>query len=261
MGANDEELHPWIKPECVLLKKAIENELPTVGICLGGQLIAKAMGAKVEKNHSPEVGWFPIELTEEGKNDPILGSAGHEPTVYHWHSDTFHLPHAALLLGKSKACERQAYKIGQSTYGFQFHPEADHHLVQEWMKTHEVEKEIQELQRVSNKEHIQNSETQKNHSLKHEKASLKLSSALTSLFVKEAYNPIDCEYHDHLESWSVKKTTLIIEFENSKGKIQQGKGKIVDTFTIKAGEFIIFKEENSILWPIRQDRIKKLTAI
>jgi GMP synthase-like glutamine amidotransferase/transcriptional antiterminator Rof (Rho-off) len=260
MGANDEGHFPWIKKECELLKSAVGENLPTVGICLGGQLLAKALGAKIEKNGAVEVGWFPIHLTKEGKGDPIVSAGGSEPTVYHWHADTFHLPKDAVLLGKSKGCDRQAYKIGTHVYGFQFHPEADHQLVQEWMDTPEAERDIFSMIKSPGAHQVQDSKTQKEHSAQFEKSSLKYSSALSSLFITDPYDPIDCDHHDELESWSVKRTDLLMEFLDSKGNTRQCLGRIVDTFTIKAGEFIIFREENTTLWPIRLDKIKKLSA-
>jgi GMP synthase (glutamine-hydrolysing) len=260
MGANDESHHPWIKNECELLKATVGEKIPTVGICLGGQLVAKALGAKVEKNKSAEVGWFPIELTSAGKDDPIMSSSGPAPTVYHWHADTFHLPKNAVLLSKSQLCDHQAYKIDKHVYGFQFHPEADHLLVHGWLNTPEVERDIFGMIQVPGTHLIQDSKIQKENSARYEKSSIKLSAALSSLFINDHYDPIDCEYHDDLESWSVKKTPLVLEFINSHGEIQKIEGLIVDTFTIKAGEFVIFKEEDTTLWPIRQDKIKKLSA-
>src|SRR4051812_16193799 len=112
MGANDEAEHPWIKQECELLKACVLEEMPVVGICLGGQMMAKALGGKVEKNTTAEVGWFPISLNDAGQADQIAGAAGATPTVYHWHYDTFHLPTEAVLLGSSMHCPRQAYRLG-----------------------------------------------------------------------------------------------------------------------------------------------------
>src|SRR6185503_18161185 len=109
--------------------------------------MARGMGGSVEKNNVVELGWFPIHLNPAGKSDFVLGSAGESPTVYHWHEDTFHLPKEAKLLAYSKACPRQAYRIGEHAYGFQFHPEADHQLLHEWLSYEGIEDEIKDTQK------------------------------------------------------------------------------------------------------------------
>lgn len=166
MHANDDETNPWIPHECELLRACVLENMPVVGVCLGGQMMARALGGRVEKTGTVELGWFPIQLNAAGKTDPVLGSAGTSPTVYHWHEDTFHLPDNATLLAYSRGCPRQAYRVGERAYGFQFHPEADHQLLHEWLSYEGIEDEISETQKKYGSKTVQDAETQRNLSLR-----------------------------------------------------------------------------------------------
>lgn len=261
MGANDEDDHAWVRPEIALMRECVEASLPVVGICLGGQMLARAMGARVERNETHEVGWFPIEVTEEGRKDPILGAAGSNPTVYHWHGDTFHLPDEAVLLARSKACPRQAYRIRDNAYGFQFHPEADHQLVGEWLDLEGVEEEIQATQKAHGTKTIQDARTQRNRAPKGEKASLKITAGIGSLFRRIGCRGHSCASFEQLESWATARTTLVIEFEGPARKAVQLRGRIQAILSVTAGDFVIFQEENTLLWPIRMTDLAKAMPI
>lgn len=251
MSANDEVEHPWIQPEIALMRECIEAGYPVAGICLGGQMMARAMGGKVDKNDVHEVGWFPIEVTQEGSQDPILGAAGSNPTVYHWHGETFHLPPGATLLAKSRACPRQAYRLGERAYGFQFHPEADHQLVGEWLDVEGVEEEILATQKAHGTSTVQDAKTQRNRAPKGEKASLKITAGIGSLFRRLGCRGHQCASKQEIEHWVTHRTLLTIEFEGSHRKPVQLKGRIQSLLSVTAGEFAIFQEENTLLWPIR----------
>jgi GMP synthase (glutamine-hydrolysing) len=258
MGANDEHEHPWIRPEVALLRASVEAGLPVVGICLGGQMLARALGGRVEKNETHEVGWFPIEVTEEGRKDAILGAAGSNPTVYHWHGDTFHPPKEAVLLARSKACARQAYRIGETAYGFQFHPEADHQLVGEWLDVEGVEDEIRASQKAHGTRTVQDARTQRNRAPQGEKASLKITAGIGSLFRR-----IGCRGHEsappeQLEHWATHRTLLAIEFEGPGRKPVRLRGRIQALLSVTAGDFVIFQEECSLLWPIRTTDLARI---
>lgn len=255
MGANDENEHPWIRDEIKLMAATMKRKLPLVGICLGGQMLARAMGGRVEKSEGVELGWFPVELNEAGLADPVVGAAGPSPTVYHWHGDTFHLPPGAVLLGRSQACARQAYRIGDRAYGFQFHPEADHQLVLEWLSLKGVEEEIAEVQRDYGAQTVQDSATQRNHALKGEKASLKITAAISSLFEDVPYEPVSQEVRDNFDALLAQRSTIVIEFEDSRGNPIHLKGHIAAFLTVASGEYVIFQEETMILWPVRADLI------
>jgi GMP synthase-like glutamine amidotransferase len=123
MGVNDEETLPWLGPEKAFIKKALAADLPILGVCLGAQLMASALGAKVYPNRQKEIGWFEVEQTPEGLESGLLGSARRfEP--FHWHGDTFDLPLGAIRLAKSGACSNQAFAVGGRALGLQFHVEA-----------------------------------------------------------------------------------------------------------------------------------------
>jgi GMP synthase-like glutamine amidotransferase len=259
MSANDEREHAWIAPEVRLMRECIDAGYPAVGICLGGQLMARALGSKVEQNGIHEVGWFPIEVTEEGRKDPILGTAGSSPTVYHWHGDTFHLPEGATLLARSKACARQAYRIGDKVYGFQFHPEADHQLVGEWLDLDGVEDEIRATQKTHGTRTVQNAKTQRDRASKGEKASLKITAGIGSLFRKVGCRGHACASFEQFEHWATQRDLLVVEFEGPERKPLQLRGRIQALLSVNAGDFVIFQEENTVLWPIRMTDLAKVT--
>jgi GMP synthase-like glutamine amidotransferase len=118
MSANDEETRPWLSVEKRFIAEAVAGEKVVLGICLGAQLIASALGARVYPNAQPEIGWFPIERTRPG------GLAlPARADVFHWHGETFDLPPGALGFAGSEACRNQAFAIGERVVGFQFHLE------------------------------------------------------------------------------------------------------------------------------------------
>ncbi len=255
MSVNDEKEHAWIAKECRLLRSAIEKELPVVGVCLGGQLIAKSLGVRVSKNPRPEVGWHRIELNAKGLKDPIVSVAGPKPTVYHWHLENFELPPRAELLAHSTHCPRQAYRIGKKVYGFQFHPEADSQLLREWFLADDTEESIQVLRGEHGVESIQNAHTQRKHAIKGEASSLKITAAIGQLFRREEYAPIDGFLSEILTLASERQDELRIEIVGSSGKTFQLVGKIYHQMTIAHGEFVIVQSFDGILWPIRMDDI------
>lgn len=121
MSVNDEEKFPWLISEKQFVRRAIDIETPVLGICLGAQIIASAMGAKVFPNTEKEIGWFPIEGISHSAES--LFTFPRAMTVFHWHGETFDLPPGAIRLAKSKACENQAFQFGKSVIGLQFHLE------------------------------------------------------------------------------------------------------------------------------------------
>jgi GMP synthase-like glutamine amidotransferase len=124
MGIYDEADHPWLQREKQFLGEAIAAGKTVLGVCLGAQLIADALGTRVSRNRHREIGWFPIELTEQGQS---AGPFAHLPSrleVFHWHGDTFDLPAGAIHLARSKACEHQAFLYEGRVLGLQFHLES-----------------------------------------------------------------------------------------------------------------------------------------
>jgi GMP synthase-like glutamine amidotransferase len=129
MSVRDESEFPWLVEEKQFIRTCIDKKKSVLGICLGAQLIANAMGANVYRNPETEIGWFPIEgLTSfEGKTMclPL------RQMVFHWHSETFDIPDGAHCVARSEGCENQAFQLGKSVIGFQFHLESTPDTVQD----------------------------------------------------------------------------------------------------------------------------------
>jgi len=130
MSANDDL--SFLHEEVAIIEQAIARRQPVLGICLGAQLLAKALGAAVRRNAAPEIGWFPVHLTDAGREDRLLGQLANPFEVFHWHSDTFDLPEGATHLASSEACRNQAFRVGEFLYGFQFHPEVTPEMIADW---------------------------------------------------------------------------------------------------------------------------------
>ncbi len=121
MSVNDEAQHPWLSKEKKFIKRFIETGKPVLGVCLGAQLIATAMGAVVFPNPEKEIGWFFVEAA--GQKGEDVFQFPNKIKVFHWHGETFSLPQGAVLLARSQGCENQAFQIGRHVIGLQFHIE------------------------------------------------------------------------------------------------------------------------------------------
>lgn len=127
LSVNDEEMNPWLKTEKLFLKNAIKEGISVLGVCLGSQLIANALGEKVYKNSEKEIGWFQIESTG------FAVSALQFPKnikVFQWHGETFNLPEGSVHLAKSEVCVNQAFMFGKNVIALQFHLETTEESVQ-----------------------------------------------------------------------------------------------------------------------------------
>ncbi len=123
MSANDEAKYSWLKSEKDFIGQAIETGKSILGVCLGSQLIADVLGSKIYKNREPEIGWFPIELSEKATSHELGRLFPPQAEVFHWHGETFDLPQGSLHLARSQACENQAFVYGDRVLGLQFHLE------------------------------------------------------------------------------------------------------------------------------------------
>jgi len=121
MSVNDASIYPWLLAEKAFIREVIALGKPVLGICLGAQLIASTMGAKIYPNPHKEIGWFPIEAVPADKNDTFAFPTFFE--VFHWHGETFDLPSGASLLASSTGCKHQAFGMGNNIMGLQFHLE------------------------------------------------------------------------------------------------------------------------------------------
>ena len=130
MSANDNL--PFLHAQLDVLALALRLEIPILGICLGAQLLAKAAGSSVYRNYSSEIGFFDTTLTQAAFQDPVLAKLNNCEIFFHWHSDTFDLPSEATRLAFSKRTQNQAFRIGKTAYGLQFHPEVTPAMISDW---------------------------------------------------------------------------------------------------------------------------------
>lgn len=138
MGVGDEHRHPYLVDETELIARAITTGKPVLGICLGAQLIADALGAEVSEHRSTEIGWYPVEARHRAA-DTLLGEALPEEFVpLHWHGDSFEVPEDATLAFASEACTNQAFVYDDRVVGLQFHLECTPHGVQELVDASEL---------------------------------------------------------------------------------------------------------------------------
>ena len=138
IGAYEDEAYPFLSEEIDILKQRLAASRPTMGICLGAQLIARAAGAKVYPMSAKEIGFAPIALTETGR-ESCLASFAEDPITLHWHGDMFDLPDGAHRLASTELCQNQAFAMGPNVIGFQFHPETSTTGFEKWLIGHAAE--------------------------------------------------------------------------------------------------------------------------
>lgn len=142
MNALQFEEHPWLRDIYGFVDRALERELPILGVCLGAQILAGTLGAEVRPSPVREVGFHPIVATDDGRADPVLGSFASGMRVFQWHEDAFELPDGARLLYSSFAVPYQAFRYGDRAYGTQFHFEVTPQIIAGWCAdTHSEEME------------------------------------------------------------------------------------------------------------------------
>jgi GMP synthase-like glutamine amidotransferase len=142
MQVDQDDEHPWLEDERALIRDLIEREVPTLGVCLGAQVIAQTAGAAVGPATVPEVGWHEVDLTAEASDDPVLRACPNRFAAYQGHSYGFTLPPGATALAHGQADQLQAYRIGDTTWGVQFHPEVTLEIVDPWIAEHARDGEV-----------------------------------------------------------------------------------------------------------------------
>jgi GMP synthase (glutamine-hydrolysing) len=131
MHPDQDAEHPWLEGEVTFIERALAEGVPTIGVCLGAQLLARAAGAWVGPAGTAEVGWFAVDVNDEGSSDPVLGVLPRRVEAFEWHYYTFELPDGAVELATSAAL-RQAFRLGERAWGIQFHAEVDRRMLDRW---------------------------------------------------------------------------------------------------------------------------------
>jgi GMP synthase (glutamine-hydrolysing) len=139
IGVYEAEEYPFIPGELELISQRLRTKKPTLGICLGAQLVAAAAGAKVYPSGVKEIGWAPIELTPAGQSSCLRHLIESRLNVLHWHGDTFDLPDGATLLASTHLVQHQAFSLGAHALALQFHVEADPAQLESWLIGHTCE--------------------------------------------------------------------------------------------------------------------------
>lgn len=132
MGANDDAKHPFLANLKSLIRQTVAAEVPYLGICLGGQLLAAALGATVASQRWEELGTLPVSLTPEGAADRLFTGVSSTFATFQWHHDSFDIPAGATLLAASPICPHQAFRFGNCAWGVQFHPEVTEPIIRDW---------------------------------------------------------------------------------------------------------------------------------
>lgn len=134
MHVDQENRHPWLRNEDELLRGLLDRRIPVLGVCLGAQLVAKALGTRVGPLARPQIGWFDVEQTPEAADDPLFADLPRRFSSFQWHSYGFDLPANAVPLARDPVC-LQAYRAGERAWGIQFHAEVTKESVDDWFRS------------------------------------------------------------------------------------------------------------------------------
>ena len=148
MSVNDADRLPHLIVEMKLIEDAMKRDVPILGICLGAQLIARTLGARVYPNKEKEIGWYDVSPTKEAERDSLLGAFRGSERIFQWHGETFDIPQSARHLASSRLCHNQAFRYGPKVYGLQFHLEVDEPMIHRWLRVPENRQEIASLRGV-----------------------------------------------------------------------------------------------------------------
>jgi GMP synthase (glutamine-hydrolysing) len=133
MNVDEQARRPHLLTEMRAIERALQQDKPVLGICLGAQLLAHVLGAPIQRHSQSEIGWYDLVTTPSGRNDPVISMLGDGAPVFQWHRYTFEIPAGAEHLARTASCENQAFRFGHSAYGFQFHLEMDAALIERWL--------------------------------------------------------------------------------------------------------------------------------
>ena len=144
---------PYLQQEIELIRRAANSGQPVLGVCLGAQLAAKALGARVYRNPVSEIGWFDVRPTNAARQDPLFRGIDDPETVFHWHNEAFDLPSGAALLACSERCPHQAFRAGSRIYGLQFHLEVTPEMIDDWCRQDANCGDVRELDSLPDPNH------------------------------------------------------------------------------------------------------------
>jgi GMP synthase (glutamine-hydrolysing) len=139
IGAYEEHLYPFLRDEMRLAEQRLSAGLPLLGICLGAQIMARALGARVYPGRAKEIGWTPLTLSEAGRTGPTSHLSPELTSMLHWHGDAFDLPPGATLLASTPLTKNQVYAWGDGALAFQCHPEVRGQFIERWLVGHACE--------------------------------------------------------------------------------------------------------------------------
>ena len=145
MNVDQSSRYPHLLHEIEVIKEALNREIPVLGICLGAQLLAAALGASVHPNPVREIGWYPLAVSAAAATDPLFAHLGDDAEVFQWHAYTFTEPSGSVHLASTKSCANQAFCYKGFAYGLQFHLEVDASLIERWLKHSELKLELESL--------------------------------------------------------------------------------------------------------------------
>ncbi|MDH3588751.1 MAG: gamma-glutamyl-gamma-aminobutyrate hydrolase family protein, partial [Gammaproteobacteria bacterium] len=156
MNVDQHVEFPHLSFEIQAIRRAMDRGIPILGICLGAQLIARALNAPVAPGPEPEIGWYDVNPTPATADDPVLAPLSRARRIFQWHADVAELPADAVHLASSPVCANQAFRVGDNVYGFQFHLEVDQPLIERWLNVPVHRAEIADLRGTIDPEVIRN---------------------------------------------------------------------------------------------------------
>jgi len=154
MNVDQADRYPHLNAEIAAIQEALKRDIPVLGICLGAQLLAAALGANVRPHTVREIGWYRLHPTAAAQSDPLCRHFDGRQHVFQWHAYTFDLPPGAVHLASTPTCPNQAFRYGDKAYGLQFHLEADADLIQRWLHVPEYRAEAEASGPEHQLEHI-----------------------------------------------------------------------------------------------------------
>lgn len=145
MNVDQTDRYPHLLHEIEVIRAALARETPVLGICLGAQLLAAALGARVHPNPVREIGWYPLTVADAAEHDALFCHVGDDAQVFQWHAYTFSEPAGSVHLASTASCRNQAFRYGDFAYGLQFHLEVNEALIRRWLQQSEMQHELEPL--------------------------------------------------------------------------------------------------------------------